>query len=695
MTEIEVPVLIVGAGPVGLLGAQLLGRRGIRTLVAEKHEARLDAPKAHALNPRSLEICAAAGLPMDAIHAAATPAEEGGFIRMISTLASPEIGSLPYERQDDAVRALTPWPLINIEQPKFEAILECAVTRLPGVEIRKGLEWLRCDQLTDAVISTLLDRTTGEELKVRSRYLIAADGAGSTVRDGVGIQMDGPADLQQNMMIHFEADLRGLVADKPAILYFLFGPGPGGVLIAYDIGRTWVLMHPYRPDARTPESFTGEVCREIVLAAVGAPVPDLQIKGARSWSMSAQVAKRYRTGNAFLAGDAGHRFPPTGGLGLNTGIGDIDNLAWKIAAVESGWAGTAILDSYGAERRGIAQTNMSQSLANAMRIRAVFDALGYGPDMTVDASTFEARLADPEARARIDAAVAHQKDHFDSLRLQLGYAYGDALKADAALPISAFTPKAVVGARLPHVALGGAGSTLDLVGGEGFTLMAGPSHEAWRAVVAHASLPVALVVEGRDFNVHGGSWAARMGLGPDGALLVRPDGHILCAAHDASDTASVTQALAAYVKARLRRRHRRRGRARAFARCLWRRGYSRQQQRRSAAGPVRGLGRERLDRRDQRQHAARADADPGCIARYARAQVRPYRQHYERDGEIASGADGALDGGAHCAHRRLQGAGARGRRRQCDDQQSSARAFRHRPSAADGEACGGGEGRHP
>ena len=142
MSEIETTVLIVGGGPVGLLGAQLLGRRGIRTLVAEKHVQRLEAPKAHALNPRSLEICAAAGLPMDEIHAVATATEDGRYVRMMETLNKPPIGVIAYERQDEAVRELTRWPLINIEQPAFEEVVERAVATLPTVTFQRGLEWL-------------------------------------------------------------------------------------------------------------------------------------------------------------------------------------------------------------------------------------------------------------------------------------------------------------------------------------------------------------------------------------------------------------------------------------------------------------------------------------------------------------------------------------------------------------------------
>ena len=548
MNEIETTVLIVGGGPVGLLGAHLLARRGVKTIVAEKHLRRLEAPKAHALNPRSLEICAAAGLPMTEIQAAATPSADGAFVRMVETLSAPPIGVIAYERQDEAVRALTPWPLINIEQPKFEEVVERAVAKTPNAELKRGLEWRECLQVGDGVISTLWDRTAEQALRIRSRYVIACDGAGSSVRDGAGISMDGPEGIANFMMIHFEANLRAIVKDHPAILYFLFGPGLNGTMIAYDIEKTWVLMHPCGPDV-TQNDFDEAKCRSAVLAAVGAPVPDLQIKGVRAWKMSAQVARRYRDGRIFLAGDAGHRFPPTGGLGLNTGIGDIDNLAWKIAAIEAGWAGNDLLDSYEAERRNIAQTNMGQSLANAFRIRVLFDALGYAPDQTVDAEVFRARLTDPEARAKVDEAVAFQKDHFDSLRLQLGFAYGDTLKTDDTLPISQFTPKCVVGARLPHVVLTDGRSTLELVRTDGFVLLVGRGGAGLSASLTDMTVPFTILTEGVDFSTNVGSWATEMGLKEDGAVLVRPDGHILYVA--ASTTAAVAHDVASVLSAYL------------------------------------------------------------------------------------------------------------------------------------------------
>ena len=544
--HIEVPVLIVGGGPVGMLGAIMLAKRGLSCLVAEKYPNRLDAPKAHALNPRSLEICAAAGLPMDALHAAATPRHEGAYVRMVTSLVGPQIGCLPYERQDEAVKALTRWPLINISQPEFENLLEESLTRTDNVTLRKGLAWMGCEQQADQVISTLVDRESGETLQVISRYLIAADGASSDVREQLGIPMLGPHALQHNMMIHFEADLRELLLERPAILYFLFGPGSSRVLIAYDLGKTWVLMHRCE-EHQTVADFGPEECQRLIRQAIGSDKPPIHIKHVRPWVMSAQVAQRYAQGRVFLAGDAGHRFPPSGGLGLNTGVADMDNLTWKLAAVEKGIAAPAILDSYEAERQGIAQTNMRQSLSNAQRMKVLMEALGYNPDSPETADHIAQRLADTNDQRIIEEAVEYQREHFDSLRLQLGYAYGGTLQHEDTLPISDFRPQAVPGARLPHHPLADGRSTLDLLHFADMSLLCGQD-SPWEAYSHRLGPHVHCIEQGREYEMQG-HCPVLMGLSDSGALLVRPDGHILAVAHDFSEDAlqHLQEALLAYV----------------------------------------------------------------------------------------------------------------------------------------------------
>jgi 2-polyprenyl-6-methoxyphenol hydroxylase-like FAD-dependent oxidoreductase len=552
MNEIEIPVLVVGAGPIGLLAGHMFEQRGIKTLIAERYEGRLDAPKAHALNPRTLEICDAAGLPMDKIHAKATRSDEGAFVRFMTNVTGDELGSIPYERQDDAVRAVTPWPLINIAQPDFEVIAEEALRGASHVQLRRHLEWLGYDQTADKVISRLRDHETGEDIKVRSRYLIAADGAGSVVREATGIKLEGMANLAHNVMIHFEADLRQVVGDRPAILYFIFGDAIGSVLIAYDVGKTWVLMHPYDPAKTTIADFTDDVCRELIATAFGRDL-DVTVKGTRTWSMCAEVANRYSSGNIFLVGDAAHRYPPTGGLGLNCGAGDIQNLAWKIAAVEHGWASPELLESYNEERPHVAHSNMGQSVGNAMKIGMIYQSLGQTMRQPVNKAELDKRLADPSQRAAIAAAIAMQAEHFDSLRLQLGYIYGEHRDIDAGTPINVYEPKTIAGAYLLHAVLSDGRSTLDLIDPNGFVILAGGPSVHWETVLRAGKVPLRLHVEGQGFSLAEGRWTESVKLGADGALLVRPDGHILhvAAAATVDEAAAMVLALHHYLKTQI------------------------------------------------------------------------------------------------------------------------------------------------
>jgi hypothetical protein len=403
-----------------------------------------------------------------------------------------------------------------------------------------------CEQQADQVISKLVDRESGETLQVISRYLIAADGASSAVREQLGIPMLGPHSLQHNMMIHFEADLRELLQERPAILYFLFGPGSSRVLIAYDMGKTWVLMHRCE-EHETVADFGPEECQRLIRQAIGSDEPPIHIKHVRPWVMSAQVAQHYHQGRVFLVGDAGHRFPPSGGLGLNTGVADMDNLTWKLAAVGKGIADPAILDSYEAERQGIAQTNMRQSLSNAQRMKVLMEVLGYNPDSPETVDHIAQRLADAQYHPAIEEAVEYQREHFDSLRLQLGYAYGGTLQHEDTLPISEFRPQAVPGARLPHHSLTDGRSTLDLLHFADMSLLCGQD-SPWAAHSHRLGPHVHCIEQGREYEMQG-HCPVLMGLSDSGALLVRPDGHILAVAQDFSEDAvqRLQEAFLAYV----------------------------------------------------------------------------------------------------------------------------------------------------
>jgi 2,4-dichlorophenol 6-monooxygenase len=221
-------------------------------------------------------------------------------------------------------------------------------------------------------------------------------------------------------------------------------------------------------------------------------------------------------------------------MGMNTGIQDAHNLAWKLRAVGDGSAPPTLLDTYETERRPIAERNAEQSFVNAMKLFDLMAELGLTHDVEVSRAALYERLGDPAARARIRDAIAGQQDHFDMLGLQLGISYEQgALVADGAPapspanPVRDYVPTTRPGARLPHAWIERDGrrcSTLDLIADEGFTLIAGRD-AAW-ADATTAGVPVRHVRAGRDFIDPDGQWARVSEIGPDGALLVRPDQHV-------------------------------------------------------------------------------------------------------------------------------------------------------------------------
>ena len=542
--------LIVGAGPIGLMMAVLLARQGLKSIVIERYTTRHGAPKAHALNPRTLEICRSIGLDVEAMGRRGTPVRDGGWVRFVTTLSGSEIGVLPYERQDEAVKAVTPTPLINLAQPFFEDFLLELVARSPLIEVRRGVDWASCRQDQDGVASVLEDVETRERTSVMSRYLIGADGAGSAVRRGLAIRMFGDGAPQSFITIHFAANLRALVKDRPGILYWIMQPPHAGVLIAYDIDSQWCMLYPHDPAVMPREAFTPAVCMNILHHAIGVPGSEIEIKHVLPWIMVSEVAETYRAGRAFLVGDAAHRFPPMGGLGLNTGIQDAHNLAWKIGAVERGEADETLLDSYEAERRGVALTNAEQSGKNAQRI------LGLQASLWVDGDdgpgALARRLCDPVAQAEIQREIANQREHFDSLDLQLGFSYDQTYRRSGS--ISNFKPELAIGQRLPHAWLerdGHAVSTLDLIDDRTFTLLAG-SDLTNDLREGEASWPVRVLVKGRDFEDAHDALARALTLSEQAAILVRPDGHVAAIFRDMAP-GELSKAVAASVATTLAR----------------------------------------------------------------------------------------------------------------------------------------------
>jgi len=548
----DLPVLVVGGGPTGLVTAILLRRLGIACRVIERRGSPQRAPAAHVVNARTFEICRAAGVDMAALERAGKPARDAGQVFWMTTLAGQELGRLPFERQGDEVLAVTPTPLRNLSQHRFEPILLDALHALGG-DVERGSTWEGATQDAHRVTSRVRDRQGTQE--IRSRWLVAADGAGSPVRKWLGIEAVGPRRIQSFVMIHFEANLRELVGERRGVLYWTTHPDATGTFVAHDIESTWVYMHAWDPDHESIADYDDQACAAIVRRALGDESVPFRIRTVSPWTMTAQVAERYRAERVFLAGDSAHRFPPTGGLGLNTGVQDAHNLAWKLAGVERGWARSALLDTYEVERRPVAQVNADVSLRNATRLLEVYQALGTLGDRPAARAAFAATLAEPAARDRVAAAIADQAEHFDMLGLQLGFAYargalirdGDGVAAPAGA-VRSFVPSAAPGCRIPHgwvVCRGARCSSLDVLAPDRFTLISGTDGPDWDAAAATIDdVPLDSIVLGRDVVDPSSAWKTLLDLECGGAILVRPDQHVAWRATRSNDSYATTDAAA-------------------------------------------------------------------------------------------------------------------------------------------------------
>ena len=332
----DVDVLIVGGGPVGLTASILLSRAGVTSLMVERHGGTAVHPKARGINSRTMEIFRQCGVE-DRIRAAGLAPERSRFIVWSRSLAGEELERRVPARSRAEALAISPVPRCLCAQDDLEPVLRAAAeSQQPGI-VQFGAELVAFTQDADGVTGTI--RTRDGESQVHARYLIAADGARSPVREALGIPMHGNAGIYRSINVLLNADLTRWVADRPAALYFIEQPGLKATFLTINGVNRWGFLINNLPVNGSGDEYTPERCAAVVRQAAGVPDLDVEILGAVSWVAAALVAERYRRGRVFLAGDAAHHMPPTGGFGLNTGVQDVHNLAWKLAAVIHGWAG--------------------------------------------------------------------------------------------------------------------------------------------------------------------------------------------------------------------------------------------------------------------------------------------------------------------------------------------------------------------
>lgn len=394
-------VLVIGGGPVGLVVSGLLSRRGVRNLVIERRRETRRAPAAHVIRRRPMQILEQLGVGGEIRRIAPQLALD--FITWCATLGGTEVGRLELRPRDPDTGRRRPEPWVNCPQNLLEPILLNSAREQPQARVVLAAECLEIDQTNRAVAARIRCRD-GTEHRVEAAWAVAADGAGSPTRRALGIAMDGPGPLASFWMVHFEADLRPWIERRSGPLFWILNPESPGTLIVHDPRRSHVFMMARRDSEGEERTIPGRLA-----AALAVPI-EPKILSLDAWAPHVQVAARYREGRVLLVGDAAHRFPPTGGLGLNTGIQEAHNLADKLARVVTAGEGDALLDSYQTECRPVAAANAAESFENLKRLGEISRVLGECPDL----AGFERRLdslTDRERRA-LAKAVEAQRSHF-------------------------------------------------------------------------------------------------------------------------------------------------------------------------------------------------------------------------------------------------------------------------------------------
>lgn len=496
-------VAIIGAGPIGLTLSNLLSRQGIDHIVFEAHPGLSVHPKARGVSARSMEILRSLGLEAD-IRASGLPAEHVRFYRGRDLVDPDFVRSGPTPA--DLVTSNTPSPGLICSQDVLEPALLLHARRAGG-DVRFGIRALGLRSDEHGVTIELASRDGAAMGEVRARFLVGCDGAASTVRKQSGIHMSGDVGLGHYLSVRFEAPLGAVVADRASASYFLTGDGRGGFL-AIDNQTKWIYQYPLDPEEVDVEDLRADTAAltELVRAAAGISDLDVDIQDTMVWRMDARLAESYRRGRVLLAGDAAHLTPPTGGHGMNLGIGDVDTLAWQLAAVVRGEAHESFLDQYEAERRPVGERVIAISTDNSRT--------SYSMD--------------------------------DELLLSTNYGAGEALRAEG------FKASADVGRRLPHIPLttgGSPSSPLDLIDGR-FTLLTHHPSATWAAatdalVGEYPRLHYASITTAARVEVMPGSWVRATKLEPKAALLIRPDGHIAARLHGSDPLQEAREAMSA------------------------------------------------------------------------------------------------------------------------------------------------------
>jgi 2-polyprenyl-6-methoxyphenol hydroxylase-like FAD-dependent oxidoreductase len=527
---IETDVLVVGGGPVGLSLALELGLQGRRCLLVEQTDRAGVAPRAKTTNVRSRSLMRRWGIADRLAQASPFGIDYPTTVVFATRLAGRELAR--FENgfhcspvRDERFSEHAQW----IPQYKVEATLRDRVAEFPGVRIRMSTRLQSWVEDADGVVAELVDEATGQTTRARAAYLVGADGARSTVRERLGIEMEGVSPLAHYHNIVFRSPGLSLKHGLgPAVMYWLVNADVPGVVGPLDADDTWTFGCPKLADTEAdPVS--------LIRTSLGMDI-EVEIINRDSWTAHQLIARAYRRGRAFLVGDACHLHPPFGGYGMNMGIGDAVDLGWKLAAVLQGWGGEALLDSYEIERRQVHRRVVDEAVENhahSSRSLVVEDIEANGP-------------AGDAARAGVKAQIlAHKRREFDALGVVLGsrLVTSPVLAADdigraAPADSGAYVPCANPGSLAPHAWLADGkahGSSLyDHFAIDSLTLLVTRPYAMPAAdIVAQAAL-----ASGVPLRVIAPPQAALHTLYEADMALIRPDQYVAWRGNSAADASA-------------------------------------------------------------------------------------------------------------------------------------------------------------
>ncbi len=522
------PLLIVGAGPVGLGSALELARNGVRSIVFEKHPATSWHPKTRNFNTRTMEIARGWGnATYQRLRNIDTPPGWKSPIRFTDCATGTEYGRIESRGFEGPGPAISPADPIMTSQERIEEILFDAARATGMVDVRFSTEvtsLLRGGSLDDRNVAIeVRSRETGDVTVHEGPALVGADGASSFIRNALGLELVGHHKVAHLVNCYFRADIEAHLRGRRGVLIFVANERANGVLQALDGDGRWLCQISVSPEDWSLDRFTPQRAAAWVQAAVGVDDLDVDVLSIGLWQLNATVAERLVQGRILLCGDAAHQFPPTGGLGVNTGLQGMHNAMWKLAWYVHGYADWPLVETYETERRPVSERITNQSFENSVnvaRIRSAISADGGDP-LPPDQIAVEARR------------------YGNHLGVEFGSIYSSpAVVSDGTRPpvvdddYSDYEPSATPGARAPHHWLGRPESrlsTLDLVG-TGLTVLAGPDGAAWRdaadAATDRTGVPIDHYVIGAPGLTDLGDFCGAYGIGQNGAVVIRPDGHV-------------------------------------------------------------------------------------------------------------------------------------------------------------------------